>query len=917
MLSVKEEDIDRITEAFHLILKGKRPHPIGLPDDYPDNEVKQLAGYVNKFMDEYNDITDAIFSLSRGEIYFEAPKGKTQISHSLRGLQASLRTLTWVTQQIAKGDFTHKVDFMGEFSEAFNAMTRQLETSFQERAAVTENLQGRVDELAKTRLAMMNMMEDLEEARKEAEAASKAKADFLANMSHEIRTPMNAVIGMAHLALKTELTAKQRDYVQKIQRSGQHLLGIINDILDFSKIEAGKLEVECIEFELSKMLDNLATLVGEKAASKGLEFIFDIDPKMPDICVGDPLRLGQILVNYANNAVKFTEEGEIILRIVLVEDREKDLLVRFEVQDSGIGLTVEQQGKLFQSFQQADATTTRKYGGTGLGLAISKKLAGLMGGTVGVESEHGTGSTFWFTALLGKSSAVKKTCLPDPDLCGSRVLVVEDNTKAAQVIAGMLRSMTFRVDTATSGSDALSAIRAADASGDPFILAFFNRHTSDGEDIEIIHELAALSLKCPGPGCIIVTAYGTEEVFSQAEKAGVPVLVKPVSPSTVFDAAMTVLKGSAYSSGKTAPLTLGQADLSSIAGAAVLLVEDNDLNQQVAMELLTAGGFTVDLAENGEIAVAMVQQKHYDVVLMDVQMPVMDGLEATRAIRAISGFTGLPVLAMTANAMVSDREQCLAAGMNDHVTKPIDPDELFGRLLKWIPPLREPTQRTSATVSPVPVPGVSAEFETQLKALRAVPGLDVAGGLKRVLGKPASYISLVKRFIEGQKDAPELVRVALIEGRRGDAERIAHTAKGTAGNIGALPVQEKAALLEHAIKAGEPAEAVEALRAAFASLVHDFVAALLAALPEEEKKGGAIAVDREKLIQTVARLEALLSDDDSEAADVCAESVELLRAAFGDAAKVIETAIQNFDFEKALTVLLRAKEEAPVVPEGI
>ncbi|MES0338073.1 MAG: response regulator [Candidatus Magnetobacterium sp. LHC-1] len=911
MLSVKEEDLDKISEAFYLILSGKSPDPIVLGDDHPDNELKQAVGYINKFIGEYNAVTGLIFSLAKGDIQYEAPRGKMQIAQSLKSLQASLRNLTWVTQQIAKGDFSHNVDFMGEFSEAFNSMARQLQSAFNDRKTVEDNLQSRVDEMGKMRLAMLNIMEDLEEARKEAEAASKAKADFLANMSHEIRTPMNAVIGMAHLALKTELTHKQRDYIQKIQHSGQHLLGIINDILDFSKIEAGKLDIESIDFEVSRVLDNLATLVGDKASSKGLELIFDVDPNLPDSLVGDPLRLGQILINYSNNSVKFTKKGEIVIRILIEEEDENSLFLRFEVKDTGIGLTSEQQGKLFQSFQQADATTTRKYGGTGLGLAISKKLATLMGGNVGVESEYGKGSTFWFTARLGRSTVHKRQLELAPDLYGCRVLVADDNPYALHIISEMLRSMSFDVVEVTSGDDAIVAVTEADTAGTPFAIVFLDWQMPGLSGIEAAQQIATLKLNHNVPHRIIVTAYSTEDVFLIAEEAGLPLLVKPVSPSTLFDAAMMAITGGVQAQDKVVADKHGRIDLSPIAGARILLVEDNDLNQQVAMELLTEGGFVTDLAENGEIALKMVCENRYDIVLMDMQMPVMDGITATRELRKLEEYATLPILAMTANAMVSDRENCLAAGMNDHVAKPIDPDELFNRLLRWIPPLREPAVVKSAPIKPDAAAvqsATSARVDDQLAPLYAIEGLDVANGLRRVLGKPASYLSLLKKFVAGQTTAPEEINTALSEGRRNDAERIAHTTKGTAGNIGALPVQERAAKLEAAIKHNEPPDEIQRLYEDFAQVLGDFILLVSQAMPQEREQTATEAVDINALIPVVSKLEKLLSEDDSEASDVFSESVELLRAAFkGDAAE-IESAIQNFDFEQALAVLVRAKE---------
>ena len=522
----------------------------------------------------------------------------------------------------------------------------------------------------------------MRKARDLAEATAQSKADFLSNMSHEIRTPMNAVIGMAHLALRTELSPRQRDYIEKIQASGQHLLGIINDILDFSKIEAGKLEVESVDFELDKVLDNLATLVGDKATSKGLELLFEVDPSLPPHLVGDPLRLGQVLINYANNAVKFTEEGEIAVRIYPVEEIGRDLLLRFEVRDTGIGLSQEQQGKLFQSFQQADASTTRQYGGTGLGLAIAKQLAELMGGQVGVESAPGEGSTFWFTARLGRGIGKRREYVPTPDLRGRRALVVDDNPHARQILSEMLASMTFEIEEVASGEEALAAMSRTD--GVRCDIVFLDWRMPPGMDgIETARQLAALAQP---PAVVLVTAYGREEVFREATRAEIEhVLVKPVNPSILFDAAIQALGGATTSTAEQAQdPAADDPDVAAVRGARILLVEDNLLNQQVAQELLQEVGFVVEIAENGEEAVAQVRAGAFEAVLMDMQMPVMDGMTATRLIREDSRFARLPILAMTANAMEGDREQCLEAGMNDHIPKPIDPEELFATLRRWI-----------------------------------------------------------------------------------------------------------------------------------------------------------------------------------------------------------------------------------------
>ncbi|HEV8693435.1 MAG TPA: response regulator, partial [Lysobacter sp.] len=747
-----------------------------------------------------------------------------------------------------------------------------------------------------------------------AEAASKAKSDFLANMSHEIRTPMNAILGMLQLLQKTGLDTRQRDYAAKTETAAKALLDILNDILDFSKIEAGRQTLEAHEFELEQVLRDISVILSANIGDKDIELVFDIDKRVPPRVIGDSLRLQQVLINLVGNAIKFTEFGEVVLVVRLLQLTGEHATLAFEVRDTGIGIDQDKLTAIFDGFSQAEASTTRRFGGTGLGLAISQRLVRLMGGELGVESERGNGSRFFFTIALDVPGTTGARSSAPERLRGLRALVVDDNDCARSAIASMVQSIGWQADEAASGEAALERVKQADASSQPYQVIFLDWRMPGLDGWETGHRIRQMHGKRDGdaPLIVMVTAHG-REMMAERQVHNRPLLdgflIKPVTVAMLIDAVADAHAGHTTAGATAAQPTVGTERL---AGMNILAVDDNPTNQQLIAELLRSEGAQVAVAGGGAQAINLLTENadHFHVVLMDIQMPDMDGYAATRRIRTNLGLETLPIIAMTANVLPSDREACLAAGMNDHIGKPFDLDVLIQRLLHWTGRAAPGVQPKAETPAPQLTSNEAAVDEAAVDeaavdeaAVDEGAVLDWQAALGRFGGKRWAYAETLRAFPDAIHDQLRQLEQSLLQHQRDHAARQLHTIKGIAGMVGAARLAKMAKSLETTVAKTRGDWEAELNLAALRACNDEAIAASRALFTTFFTEGASEKADAAPVSRVaLEELQALLAASNLRALDEFRALETALSTHHSDEHRQMQGALARLDFAAAASV---------------
>lgn len=919
-----EPDLDYARQLVYGVKYNELSDNISkLASKFEDSVQKRTHAVVEKAvinLQTYITVSIILLVVSAGMLLYAFLGMRRKVINPIAELHKS-------AQQLSAGKYSSRigelvsVQEINELGHVLDKMAESIESDLKQRE---ETLRER----ERANLA-------LQVANEKAEEATKTKSMFLANMSHEIRTPMNAIIGMAYLALKTELDARQKDYIEKIHNAAKSLLGIINDILDFSKIEAGKIELDKAEFRLEDVVSNSLFMLRQKAQEKEIELLLNIrsqDLIKEDVrLIGDSLRLGQVLTNFLSNSVKFTHEGHVMVTVDLLDRQENYMELYFAVEDTGIGMTPEQCGKLFQEFTQADSSTTRKYGGTGLGLTISKRFIELMGGKVKVESEFGKGSCFSFNCKLEIAKNNPEQLTNIPDVGHLRVLVVDNHKEARQVLSGFFNAFGVGhrlpsgngVEEAESAEIALQMAKTALQSEHPYDLLLIDWVMPDmngGRLVSVIREECAERL----PEFVIFSGFDTETIREAAEECGVHnFLPKPIMPDGVRHL-LKRLTGEEISEDDNAT-----DDIIHMNGMRVLLTEDNRINQQLAIELMESCGIEVEIANNGKESIEKLEkapENYYQVVLMDLQMPVMSGYEATEILRKNARFNDLPIIAMTAHAMAEERERCAKLGMQGHISKPIEPAELYAKLHTYYKPPADLQQRLAKSKSNNKNTennknNNAAVGNKTTNRLPIVKGLDTDVGMRRSAGKLELYRNILQSYAEDFVTFEADFGKLQIAHAWGDAERMAHTLKGVSGSIGAAEIQRAAESLEFACKeknlnkVGEiMPNLVKILTPLVAGIRNHYgldsenseeisettASADKAIATNGDVNSKEVSPEHKEVIQKMIQL---LEESDSEAADLWAEKSKSLTFIPVEIKQKVKRFINDFDFDSALNVL--------------